>query len=118
MRTFRRKIAVTPLLLSMALIALGIPATAQEVYQQNSSQACCAGQMAAAIQSPAPSGGAAGHTCCPDEQAPGLQADCCRADGADQARCAADCETECAGQPCVPPQGCRPGPQNAPGCCP
>jgi hypothetical protein len=41
MRTLSRKLVVTPLLMGMALMALGIPASAQAVYQQNSSQARC-----------------------------------------------------------------------------
>jgi hypothetical protein len=41
MRTFRRKLAVTPFLIGMALTALGLPASARAVYEENISRHCC-----------------------------------------------------------------------------
>jgi len=118
MRTFRRKLVITPLLMAMALMALGLPASAQAVYQQNSSQACCEAQACCATQSEDAPDQGAGQACCPGEQPAAAQAEYCPAAGADQSQCTAECEAECVGQLCVPAQGSCPGPQSAPGCCP
>lgn len=81
MRTFRRRLVVTPLLLATALMALGLPATAGEVYEQNSSTACCATQDCCANRPAGESGPGTGQTNC--------------AEGTDQAEKACCPESEC-----------------------
>jgi hypothetical protein len=103
MRTFRRKLVITPLLIAMALVALGLPASAQEVYQQNGSQTCCAAQSACAVQAAASPDGAVGLACCPDGQRIDTAGECspAPADGCDQSRCGQ--------QSCAQTQSCCPG---------
>ena len=50
MRTFGRKLVATPLLIAIALMAAGIPATAREVHRQNSAQSCCHARDCTAVE--------------------------------------------------------------------
>jgi len=107
MRTFRRKLVITPLLIAMALVALGLPASAREVYQQNGSQACCADQTACAVQAAAAPDGAAGQACCPDAQRVDTSSERSQAP-------AGDCDkSQCEQQSCDQTQSCCPAARSA-----
>lgn len=117
MRTFRRKLVITPLLLAMALVALGLPASAQAVYEQNSSQACCTAQTCCATQSENAQDQSGGPECCPGgqfEEVPEGHAGAAM----DQSVCYELCGTDCAQQACAPAHGSCPGSRSALGCCP
>jgi hypothetical protein len=116
MGMFRRKLVVTPMLIAMALLALGLPASARAIYEQNTSQACCAAQTCCAKQGQCAPDDNAGQACCPDGEA--LAAECCPVTAADQAQCSEECKEECGEEPCVPAQRCGTGALGALGCCP
>jgi hypothetical protein len=118
MRTFRRNLVVTPLLIAMALTALGLPASAQAVYQQNTSQACCAAQACCADETKDEPGPGTDQGCCPEAPPGAARTECCPEAGADRPQCAAECETAPGGASCVRAESSRPGPQSATGCCP
>ena len=118
MRTFRRKLVMTPMLMAMALMALGIPATAQAVYQQSSSQACCSDQACCAEQPSGASCEAGEQACCPAEQPGAAPAACCEAAGDVSPACDSERPVETAQRSCVPAQSCCPGARSALGCCP
>jgi hypothetical protein len=118
MRKFRRKLVMTPLLLAMALVALGLPASAQEVYEQNSSQACCKDQTCSATQAGEAPCGVEDQGCGSDECVSVALAHCALPEREDPSSCAAGCDTDVSGRSCVPAQGCCNGARSALGCCP
>jgi hypothetical protein len=63
MRTLRHKLVATPLLIGMALIAIGLPASAREVYRENISHACCTAHNLSAREDKDSYNGVAAPTC-------------------------------------------------------
>ncbi len=111
MMTFRRRLAVTPMLIGIAVLAIGLPASAQAVYQHARNEVCCEAQGCCTDQSAHEETAAADHACCPEGQPAVSGTDCCSIseDCCDQSQSDAQRETRGAKRSCLPSHDCCPG---------
>jgi hypothetical protein len=119
MRTFRRKLVVTPMLIAMALLALGLPASAQEAYARNGNEACCTAKHCCAEQGEDAGAQAADEACCPAGQNVVNQAECrpLSTDCCDQPQRGEKCDASRKHESCIPLHDCCPGSRGALECC-
>jgi|GEM_PF-3223939 len=118
MRRFRRKLVITPLLIAMALMALGLPASAQAVYEQNSSRACCEAQHCSLSQAQNAPDDNADRECCAESRVQAAPEERCPTGNAGPAECSCGRERECEERSCVPAERCCPGSLSGPACHP
>jgi hypothetical protein len=111
MSTLRRRLVLTPMLIAMALLALGLPASAHAVYERISSQPCCESQCCSAEQSADAETRATDDACCPVSEPIAGQTECCAIseDCRDQDQSGVQCGARGMKHNCIPSHDCCPG---------